>query len=65
MNLRFWRKPKMNEEAEFLRLVIRTVSYGRELNLRPPSKRDDEVIERANHTLRSLLKMVNNESTTP
>jgi hypothetical protein len=29
------------------------------------SKRDDEVIERANHTLRSLLKMVNNESTTP
>ena len=32
MKLMFWRKRKTDEEAKFLRLVMRTVSYGRELD---------------------------------
>jgi hypothetical protein len=56
MKLMFWRKRKTDEEAKFLRLVMRTVSYGRELDFKPPRKRDDE--EHADRTLRSLLKMV-------
>ena len=59
MRLFFWRRRKMSE-GEFLRYVMRTVSYdGRELNLQPPKKKTQvespfETIDLAAARIRAL-----------
>jgi hypothetical protein len=55
-----WRKRKLNE-GEFLRLVMRSVTYdGSEINLQPPKSKQqrEEAEARAHRTLRELIEMV-------
>jgi len=59
MRLLWWRRRKLSE-GEFLRLVMRSVTYdGRDIELRPPRKtQHEEVAARAMRTTRELIKMV-------
>jgi hypothetical protein len=56
-----WSWKRKLSDGEFLRLVMRSVSYdGSEINLQPPlSKQQREEAEtRASRTLRELIEMV-------
>jgi hypothetical protein len=59
-----FRKRKMTD-GEFLRLVMRSVSYDdREIELQPPKPKPkiNEVTVRADRTLRELLSMVKTDA---